>query len=87
MAKKLKKKKKATKPNKHPIYVATWESESTDSGVEGYWLNRPSERELTAHFKETMPWEFGEYGRTVWWEVVVLYESEIPEGIDVVQSI
>lgn len=83
----MKKKKAKTKTSNIAVYVATWESESSERGVEGYWLTNPSEQELTAHFKEEMPWEFEGGRRTVWWEVVELNERNLPDGIPVVESI
>ncbi len=74
-----------------PVYVATYFTESGDSGVIGYWTEEPTQEQLTALFREWMPEEFidDEEGscRYVFWELTELKFGELPDGIPLVQSI
>ena len=73
------------------IFVATYDTESGDHGVIGYWTEQPTEEQLTALFKEWMPDEFVEDEdgecRYVFWELIELEHGELPEGIAQIPTI
>lgn len=74
------------------IYMATWQTESGDDGVVGYWDREPTEGELTAVFKKIMPDEFDSWNgeperRLIWWQVHELRLEELPEPVAEVPSI
>lgn len=73
------------------IFVATYDTESGNHGVIGYWTEKPTQEQLTALFKKWMPEEFVEDEdgtcRYVFWELNELEVGELPEGIPLVPSI
>lgn len=73
------------------IYVVTYDTESGDRGVVGYFNRRPTNRHLTALFRELMPDEFVSdvdgVRRMVFWSVEGLKEMKLPKPVDEVQTI
>lgn len=37
------------------IWVATWDTESGDSGVVGYWKSKPTQKKLDKYMAKGMP--------------------------------
>lgn len=40
------------------IWVVTWDTESGDAGVEGYWTEKPSETQLAVYMAGQFPDDF-----------------------------
>lgn len=51
------------------IYVVSYQTESGDQGIIGYFETKPTKKELTAYFKRTMPDEFEDGHQYVYWHV------------------
>ena len=67
------------------VFVVSYNTESGDSGVVGYFNKRPTEGHLTAYFKKIMPDEFiqdeeGE-SRYVFWDVWELTSQKLPKAV------
>jgi hypothetical protein len=57
------------------MWIAIWNNESGDSGVEGYWEQEPSDTELYSYFREFSPDDFGEHdGQYIFWVLKELKE-------------
>lgn len=61
------------------MYIVTWETESGDSGVEGYWEDKPTDLHLETYFRKQNPDEFDHGRRLIWWEVHELEKAELPK--------
>ena len=70
------------------IYVVSYDTESGDRGVVGYFREEPSDGHLSAFFKKMMPDEFQTKPtvRLVHWDVVALEELPLPKPIRSVPS-
>ncbi|MEZ2409813.1 hypothetical protein AB6806_23765 [Bosea sp. RCC_152_1] len=78
-----------------PLWFVTYNTESGDSGVAGYFTEEPSDGHLTTYFKALMPDEFftEDWGgkevesRLVFWKVHKLEEEVLPAWSEPVPSI
>ncbi len=61
------------------MFIVTWNTESGDTGVEGYWEEEPTDLHLETYFKKQNPCEFERGRRTIWWEVHELEQMKLPK--------
>lgn len=73
------------------VYVVTFETESGDRGVVGYFDIAPTDGHLTAYFLKFMPSEFetvdGETLRYVHWDVHELKAAKLPKPVKPIDSV
>lgn len=60
------------------MFIVTWNTESGDEGVEGYWEEKPTDHHLETYFRKSHPQEFESYGRLIFWEVHELQKLKMP---------
>jgi hypothetical protein len=56
------------------MYVISYNTESGDEGIIGYIKKKPTDAQMKAYFKKTMPDEFEDGHQYVYWHVESIKE-------------
>ena len=63
------------------IYIVAYTTESGDEGVDGYWIGKPSDKNLETYFRKKCPNEFDNKRkvRYIFWSVHELESQKMPK--------